>query len=144
MLDPVPSCRRVTVNESHGLHKGDLVGTDQEMIAACGLICHGCDMMEATTNPTLAQKIADWFKRELNEDVKAEQIHCAGCSGDREVHWSPDCWILLCCVDQKGLDHCYQCGEFPCDRLEEWAGENDRYGEALERLRTMQPREGRS
>jgi hypothetical protein len=120
------------------------LATDERMIAACGLVWDGCDMMEASTNAELAQRISDWFKRELSEDVKPEQIHCAGCRGDRDVHWSADCWILLCCVDRRGLDFCYECEEFPCGRLEEWAGQNDRYGEALERLRTMQQRERRS
>ena len=110
---------------------------DDKMIAVCGLVCDGCDIMEAATNTELAQRIADWFKRELNKEVKPEQIHCAGCKGNRDVHWDAECWILRCCVDQKGLDFCYQCDEFPCDRLSEWAGQNDRYGEALDRLRSM-------
>jgi hypothetical protein len=117
---------------------------EDRLIAVCGLVCEGCDMMEATTNPELAQKIADWFKRERNEDVAAEQIRCAGCKGDRDLHWSADCWILLCCVDQKGLDFCYDCEEFPCDRLGAWGEQNDRYGEALERLKRMQQRESRT
>jgi hypothetical protein len=29
-------------------------------------------MMEASTNAELAQRISDWFKRELSEDVKPE------------------------------------------------------------------------
>ena len=35
------------------------------------------------------------------------------------MHWSPDCWILECCVDKKKLEFCYECEDFPCDKLTE-------------------------
>ncbi len=107
------------------------------MIAVCGLDCLNCDMREATSNPGLQQKIAAWFKKELNKDINPDDIHCMGCKGDRNVHWSADCWILRCCVDKKGLEFCYQCVEFPCDRLEEWAKGSTRYGQALKKLKQM-------
>ncbi|MCK5548010.1 MAG: DUF3795 domain-containing protein [Thermoplasmata archaeon] len=108
-----------------------------KMIGACGLICDGCDIMEATNNPETARKIVDWFKQELKKDVKPEEIYCSGCKGDRSRHWSDDCWILQCCVDDKGLEFCYECEDFPCEKLSEWAEQNERYTEAHERLKEM-------
>lgn len=108
-----------------------------EIIGVCGLICTGCDILEASTNPEIAQKIADWFKKERNTDVKLEDICCLGCKGDRTKHWSADCWILQCCVDKKGLEFCSECEDFPCDKLVEWAKEDKRYEEALNRLKEM-------
>jgi hypothetical protein len=110
---------------------------DERMIAVCGLDCTDCDMREATTNPQLQRRHADWFRQELGQDVKPEDIHCAGCKGDRSMHWSADCWILQCCVDSRGLEFCSECDEFPCPRLEEWAKGSMRYGRALDRLRAM-------
>ena len=110
---------------------------ENKMIAVCGLICTGCDIMEATNNPEIAKGIANWFKNELKEDVKPEDITCAGCKGDRDIHWSADCWILKCCVDDKGLEFCSECGDFPCDKLVDWSKENGRYAEALDRLNEM-------
>jgi hypothetical protein len=110
---------------------------DKEMIAVCGLECHKCDILQATSDPKVAQEIADWFKKERNEDMKLEGIRCLGCKGDRAKHWSPDCWILRCCVDQKGLEYCYECGEFPCEKLTDWSKGSKRYGEALDRLERM-------
>ncbi len=107
------------------------------MIAVCGLVCDKCDILQATNDPKMAQEIAGWFKKERNEDVKLEDIRCLGCKGDRAKHWSPDCWILQCCVDQKGLEYCYQCGEFPCRKLIQWSKSSERYKEALDRLRAM-------
>ena len=109
-----------------------------KMIAACGLDCEKCDIYKASDDPELAQKFVDWFKRERNEDVAISQIRCAGCRGERAEHWSPDCWILKCCVDEKGHDFCFQCDEFPCEKLTAWADTEDGYQEALQRLKTLQ------
>lgn len=107
------------------------------MIAVCGLDCSKCDILEASTNPEVAQKIADWFRKEKNIDVKVEDIRCMGCRGDRTKHWSPDCWILQCCVDKKRLEFCSECGDFPCEKLIEWSKGDKRYEEALTRLKGM-------
>jgi len=78
----------------------------------------------------------------MSEDEGAAEVlvggpHCLGCQGDRATHWSADCWILKCCVDDKGLEYCHECGDFACEPLVEWAAQNDRYTEALNRLRGM-------
>jgi len=108
-----------------------------KMIAACGIICDLCDIRLAPDNPEKAKEIADRFKKELNKEIKIEDIHCSWCKGDRKNHWSPDCWILQCCVDKKGLEFCYECDEFPCEKLIEWAKENEGYAKALKRLEEM-------
>lgn len=106
-------------------------------MGACGIICKGCDIMLAPENPELAKSISEWMANEHNVIVKPEDVQCQGCLGPRDKHWGFDCWILLCCVDGKGLDNCSQCKEFPCRKLEEWATQNDRYAAALERLGEM-------
>lgn len=118
------------------------MNVDKNMIGACGLICEGCDIMEASHNKDISERIAKWFGEELDIEVKPEDIHCQGCRGDREIHWSANCWILKCCVDDRGFDFCYECPEFPCEKLVEWSEENERYGEALERLREMKKKTG--
>jgi hypothetical protein len=35
------------------------------------------------------------------------------------------------------LNFCYECTDFPCAALEQWAGGSERYGKALERLKEM-------
>lgn len=108
-----------------------------QMIAVCGLDCNGCGIFQATNDPQRAQKIVDWFKKERNEEVRIEDVRCFGCRGDRTKHWSPDCWILQCCVDKKGLEFCYECADFPCDKLSQWAKTSKGYEEALNRLKEM-------
>ena len=110
------------------------------MIAACGLDCTRCDVFQAGDNPRIAQRIIDWFSSERGIQLKPEDVHCEGCRGDRANHWSADCWILECCVDDKGLESCYECEDFPCQRLKDWAKGSERYGDALERLKGMRMR----
>ncbi len=115
-----------------------------EVIGACGLLCHECSIHKATEDEEIAKEVRDWFVEMgwLNGNVNIDEFmkdgpYCSGCHGDREKHWSPTCWILDCCVDDKGLDNCSQCSDFPCSKLENWAMENDGYKEALERLKQM-------
>ena len=110
---------------------------ENKMIAVCGLDCNECDIFQAPNNPEIARQIVDWFKKERDAEVKIEDIRCLGCRGDRIKHWSPDCWILKCCIDKKGLEFCYQCEDFPCEKLVGRAKGSKKYGEALNRLKEM-------
>lgn len=114
------------------------------MIAVCGLDCGTCDIRRLPVDPQAAERVVSWFREmgwlQPGEGV-AEAIErrmvCQGCRGDRTVHWSADCWILHCCVDDKGLDFCHECPAFPCERLGRWARGNERYAQALHRLQQM-------
>jgi len=115
-----------------------------EMIAVCGLDCGLCDIRKAPSDPEAAKRIVAWFRKEGwlkdNEGIKEvieRRMYCTGCRGDRSVHWSPDCWILKCCVDEKKDEFCYECNVFPCERLSERAKQNKHYGQAIDRLRQM-------
>jgi hypothetical protein len=114
------------------------------LMAACGLDCGACEIRRAPADPAAAQVVIDWFTRQgwLAEgegmaQVMERKMYCTGCLGDRDTHWSADCWILLCCVDQRGLRDCSGCEAFPCERLVEWSEQNDSYGAALVRLRHL-------
>ena len=114
------------------------------MMAACGLDCETCAIRLAPVDTDAARTLVDWFRREgwLADDegmpeVLERKMYCTGCLGDRDTHWSADCWILACCVDQRGLSNCSQCEAFPCDRLVEWSKECDGYTAALARLRKL-------
>lgn len=117
---------------------------NREWIAACGLNCETCQIRLAPFDPAAAEAVLKWFKSQgwLAEDegipeVLERKIYCTGCRGSRETHWSADCWILACCVDQHSLTNCSQCEDFPCDRLVEWSQEDESYREALKTLRKM-------
>jgi hypothetical protein len=60
-----------------------------EKLAYCGIFCGGC------TN----------FK---------ENYNCMGCRDEEEM--VNDCPTRTCCI-QKGLIHCGECSDFPCEEL---------------------------
>jgi len=107
------------------------------MIVICVLDCGECDIYKDTNNPEIVKKIANWFKEKRNEDFRIEDIHCFGCRGYRKMHWSADYWILECCLDKKGLAFCYECYEFPCEKLIESSKQNSDYAEDFNRLKEM-------
>jgi len=45
--------------------------------------------------------------------------------------------MLRCCVDERRLEFCSDCVEFPCERLQNWAARDEGYGKALARLKGM-------
>jgi len=121
-----------------------------EWIAACGLDCESCEIRRIPFDDQAAEACAGWFRSMgwlKPEDGKAEMIergmYCTGCKGDRAVHWSVNddgsvsCGILACCVDQKRLQFCSACVDFPCEQLETWSKENEKYAEAFARLQAM-------
>ncbi|MCE5257626.1 MAG: DUF3795 domain-containing protein [Chloroflexi bacterium] len=112
-------------------------------LACCGLVCADCDIFRLPADQAVQDKILPWFRAQgwlaqdegLAEAVE-RKMYCLGCRSDRtEVHWSADCAILRCCVDEHHLENCAQCAEFACERLIQWAGADARYAQALERLR---------
>ncbi|NIQ04453.1 MAG: DUF3795 domain-containing protein [Candidatus Korarchaeota archaeon] len=118
----------------------------KEMISPCGLDCEPCPIRRLSFDETASKEVIDWYKRqgwlkkeEGREEAIKQGMYCKGCRSDRnDVHWSPDCFILECCVDKKNLDFCYECEEFPCDRLIKWSEETEQYQEALENLKRIQ------
>lgn len=112
-------------------------------MGACGLKCHECVLRRASFDEEAAKKVRAWFleTEKLEEKIDIEELmkrgpYCEGCHGDIEKHWSPGCWILECCVHDKGLKDCSYCEYFPCDRLIEWSKGDEDYAEALDRLKT--------
>jgi hypothetical protein len=103
------------------------------MLAPCGLNCVKCmafvsgDIKKNATElkrllgafDTYAQRFSRFnpvfenypaFKNLLEHFAQAS---CKGCrSGDC---WYPNCGVAPCCK-QKGIDFCFQCDEFPCEK----------------------------
>jgi hypothetical protein len=109
-----------------------------EMLAACGLDCGPCSIRRIPFDADAAEDAIRWFRQmgwlEESEGV-AEAVQrrmtCRGCQGDRTVHWSADCGILLCCVDERNLSHCGECAEsMSCGKLEAFANDGQAHHKA--------------
>jgi hypothetical protein len=113
-------------------------------ITVCGLDCSKCDIYFIDEDKEIAKRLLGWFKKEgwrpeltTVQEFMQEGKFCEGCRGNREKHWSANCEILICCVDEKGLNSCHKCTEFICDKLEEWGNKNEKYTQGIERLRNL-------
>ncbi len=113
----------------------------ERLIAVCGIDCTDCALHRAATDERAAQALVGWFRdmgwlkeSEGTSEIQQRGPYCQGCHGDRTVHWSANCWILKCCVDDKSLSSCHERADFPCQQLGEWAAQNERYTEAFNRL----------
>ncbi len=111
-------------------------------LACCGLNCQTCEIRLAPTDRIAAEVVLKWFKSEgwLTADegmpaVLERKMYCTGCLGSRETHWSADCWILQCCVDDHHLENCSQCPDFPCGKLTAWSQQDKSYLQAFENLK---------
>ncbi|MFP4000597.1 MAG: DUF3795 domain-containing protein [Thermoplasmata archaeon] len=113
----------------------------KENMGACGLLCSECCIFRANADKKAARELLDCMIKihaahpttTIDEFMRRGPF-CEGCHGKR---WSPDCWILECCTDDKHLDDCSGCEYFPCDRLIEWSKDCEEYSEALERLQSL-------
>ncbi len=121
--------------------------TDDVHLGVCGLDCRSCEIRTFPTDQAAARCVVAWLKKHgwLAEGEGVEQaverkMYCSGCLGDRDTHWSADCWILQCCVDEHKLDSCAKCESFPCERLSEWSKKDPSYDHALKRLRAIRSR----
>jgi hypothetical protein len=117
---------------------------EAEMLAACGLDCGPCTIRRIPIDADAAETEIAWFKEmgwlQVNEGVAEaieKKMYCSGCQGDRSTHWSADCAIMLCCVDEKQYRHCGECSELMgCETLEAFANdEHAHHRGAVERLR---------
>ena len=115
-----------------------------EMLAACGLDCGSCSIRRIPFDAKAADEMIGWFKQmgwlKVSEgvaEVVERGMYCNGCQGDRSVHWSDNCEIMLCCGDEKHQQHCGICSELmSCDKLEAFASdEHGHHKEAVARLR---------
>lgn len=119
----------------------DYMPNDGALMAACGLLCGTCEIRRMPFDDEAARVTIKWYREMgwltrdegVNEAVEKNMV-CTGCHGSRQTHWSSDCLILKCCVDEKRLRHCNECDEFPCNMLVEWSKKNDGYAKAFERL----------
>jgi hypothetical protein len=90
----------------------------REMTAPCGLDCFNCPVYLARDKAELREKIA------ANIGVPPERAFCDGCRPQGGAiaclgHTEP-CNAYRC-AEEKGVDFCCDCDDFPCDHLHPYA-----------------------
>lgn len=72
---------------------------------------------------------------DCNACENREKCDCPGCLELEEGNWAGNCDIKKCC-EEKQLEHCGLCSDFPCDLLRNTAFDPDE-GDDGERLITL-------
>jgi hypothetical protein len=83
----------------------------RELTAPCGIDCFNCEVYEKNCTDQIKDMLAEAMK------IDREKVPCAGCRAQNgcRLHWN-EC-ATLDCVKEKGVDFCFECGEFPCQML---------------------------
>ena len=91
-----------------------IMRTKVELTAPCGLDCFNCLVYEENINP----QIAGMFSAQLG--IPADKIACKGCREQPGCSISPEGFVCktLECTNEKGLNYCFECDEFPCSYLQ--------------------------
>ena len=118
---------------------------DKLKMAACGIDCNECGSYRVTMEQDLeaAEGIAIWYRSMgwIGENEGAEAVIrknplCKGCwnrSDDCFFKGCFHCGLRMCC-EEKQLNHCGECCDFPCEKYINFVGDLEHHRIAMERL----------
>lgn len=84
-------------------------GTVYRYDAPCGLYCGACGTILADRKGTVEALAEEWGR-------KPEELVCHGCKSETTAVFCRTC-TFRDCVASRGIDYCFQCGDFPCEAL---------------------------
>jgi hypothetical protein len=89
---------------------------ERELVAPCGIYCGACRRYLARTDKALRKQIAE------EKGTSVEEVYvCAGCRAMRGrvkmAGGEPVCETYACAINDNKVEFCYQCDEFPCQKL---------------------------
>ena len=89
-----------------------------QMTAPCGLDCFNCPLYLANENQALRTKISK------NSGIPIEKAVCKGCRNEGGmiafIGMTEPCNAYKC-IQEKGIQFCSDCSDFPCDYLHPYA-----------------------
>ena len=90
---------------------------NRELAGICGIYCGSCPFYLAPRAGDREQVM----KLAGQRGVDPEEVFCDGCLSDRVFKDCRECGHgFRACAREKGVTWCFECGEFPCDRLEKF------------------------
>ena len=124
----------------HSLRKeSSMKGQEQQNLAApCGLYCGACSAYVAGRRgdtgrlEDLAKRVAQY----RGQEIETKDIACEGCLSSGVIAlYCRDC-VLRACAFEKGLTHCAQCSDFPCQPIIDFNNDGIRHhSEVLDNIR---------
>ena len=117
-------------------------------LAACGIDCNECGLRNAGHDFKVADSCVAWFRDAgwIEADGNAESVqkaiqnktpYCNGCWAEKsDDQFCGNCNLRICC-ENKGINHCGDCGDFPCEKYIAWIGNLDHHKKAMEYLLSL-------
>ncbi len=85
---------------------------DKRLAAVCGLFCPACTVFIGTRgDPERLRTIAERVQQPL------EELHCYGCRSEKRCFYCRERCKMGKCAQEKGVDFCGECDEYPCEVL---------------------------
>ena len=84
---------------------------ERELASPCGIYCGACTMYRAASDSALAQKLAQAMGK------TADEVACIGCRPKFKRGDDMSGCDIFGCTQEKNVEICYECPDFPCLRL---------------------------
>ena len=96
----------------------------ETIIGACGLNCTQCDAYKATRNYDIAaiERTAREWSKQHGAEIPPQGVWCTGCmtAGERKCVWCGSGCEIRACARAKNVSTCADCGEYACDKLQQF------------------------
>ena len=88
----------------------------KKLAAVCGLFCPACTLYIGTTEkePQRFRAVAKVY------NTPPEAWECYGCRSEKRSYFCKNKCKMVNCAQEKGIDFCVECEEYPCDDLREF------------------------
>ena len=84
-----------------------------EKLTLCGDNCMECPRYNAQNEEELSKVAELWYRVGWRDMIVSNnEIRCEGCSSHKTCTYN-----LVKCTKEHNVEKCNQCGEFPCDKI---------------------------
>ena len=94
------------------------------MNSYCGVDCDQCPLLQAgkvkgKERKRIQLEAQKSWSKVLSYEINEEELLCLGCKSNVKYQKCMNCDIEKCCKEKK-LDNCFECSEYPCQRIMEF------------------------
>jgi hypothetical protein len=82
------------------------------LTAPCGLDCFNCEVHENNVTDEMRKMFS------ANTGLSPEKVQCKGCRDQKGERLGMSLCETYKCVNEKGVEFCHECDEFPCQKLQ--------------------------
>lgn len=96
----------------------NLSAPDKRRAAVCGLFCPACTIFIGTNeDPERLKRSAERLGRGVDE------VQCEGCRSEKRCFYCREKCKTATCAQERGVDFCGECHEYPCEDLKTFQAE---------------------